>query len=123
MSDVSGREFGELVASRTVEAVDVSGNVVELTLELGKPRPALDKDWICPCRIRGFDDSRVWLMYGIDGLQAITIATDLLAGQLAAAAEERGWKFNWLDAENLEIDEVLHKRPGYWDRREGKGAF
>lgn len=112
--------LGPVVAGRALQAVAPDGSVVDLVLEIGTPRPAPDKDWICPCRIRGLDDSRVWTIYGIDSLQALTLATALLAGQIAGFAAERGWTFNWLGAENLPVEEVLHKRPSVWDR-DGQG--
>jgi len=112
-----GHEFGLIVASRSVEAVEPDGRV----LEIGTPRPAPDQDWICPCRIKGLDDSRVRIMYGIDSMQSLAIATDLLAGQLAVSAEERGWTFNWLGSRDLPVEAVPHMRPSVWDGRKDWG--
>ncbi|MEV3854104.1 hypothetical protein AB0J38_07230 [Streptomyces sp. NPDC050095] len=121
VADEHPSTLGVVVAGRAFQAVEPDGRVIDLALELGTPRPAPDKDWICPCRIRGLDDSRVWMIYGIDALQALTLANDLLATQIAAFAEERGWTFNWLGAENVPIADVLHKRPSAWDREVHEG--
>ena len=99
-------QLGRIVARRTLQALSADGTTTVLVLELGTPRPAPDKDWICPCRIRGLEDSRVWTLYGIDAFQALSTAMTLLVRQLGHEAEERGWTFSWLDATGLPVDEV-----------------
>lgn len=89
--------LGPVIASRTLEAVPQSGASFTVSLQLGTPRPDtdVDGDWICPCRIEGLDDSLVYEIHGVDGLQAVSIALGVLQTQLEQAARAAGLTFNW----------------------------
>ncbi|MEF2526131.1 hypothetical protein V3664_09375 [Streptomyces sp. CS62] len=47
-------------------------------------------------------------VHGIDGIQALTLAADLLRSLLAREAEERGLTFTWLGEPGLQAADVLH---------------
>ncbi|MFD7026927.1 DUF6968 family protein [Streptomyces sp. NPDC098789] len=89
--------LGPVIAHRTLEAVPESGAPFTVSLQLGAPRPEGDPDgdWICPCRIEGIDDSIVYEIHGVDGLQAASIAMSVLQSQLEHAARAGGLTFTW----------------------------
>ncbi|MDJ0385155.1 hypothetical protein [Streptomyces sp. G-G2] len=89
--------LGPVIASRTLEAVPESGPSFPVSLQLGTPRPdaEADGDWICPCRIEGLDDSTVYEIHGVDGLQAVSIALSVLQTQLEHTARASGLTFTW----------------------------
>jgi hypothetical protein len=51
---------------------------------LGFPRPDQDHrdEWICSCQISSFKDGRICTARGEDGLQALTIASDVIRKSL-----------------------------------------
>ena len=101
--------MGPIVGSRSIEAVHPDGRAVSLTIQLGSPRtdPAMDDAWACPCRILGLGDAPVWRLYGVDSLQAVAQAVELLRRVLRAEAEEHGWTFTWGGEPGLAMADVL----------------
>lgn len=100
--------MGEIIASRNVNAVHPDGRVAPLSIQLGTARyDAGMSAWACPCRIVGFDGDRVRRMFGVDSLQAVVIATDMLRRLLSAAAVEHGWTFTWDTTPDLGLTDVL----------------
>ncbi|MHA6760219.1 DUF6968 family protein [Streptacidiphilus sp. PAMC 29251] len=102
-------EIGPVAASRSIWAVWPDGRGSTFSVQLGTPfHDAGMAAWACPCRIEGLDDSRVYRMFGVDSLQALVIATDMLRRQLTAAAEEHGLTFTWGDGgESLALADIL----------------
>jgi hypothetical protein len=55
-----------------------------ITVRLGRPRPSdIEKEWACEFQLDGFRDSRIQIAYGVDGLQALTLAADAIRKHLA----------------------------------------
>lgn len=82
--------FGTILAERRL--VDqASGAVVRVSL--GAPRPGRDgADWECPFRIRGAGVSRLEFGYGVDSMQALTVALDGIRALLDESGLALGWK-------------------------------
>ncbi|MFC1413522.1 hypothetical protein ACEZCY_29780 [Streptacidiphilus sp. N1-12] len=110
--DMAEDRLGEIIASRAIEAVYPDGRRTTLGIQIGRPRPNPDKsgDWECPCRIQGLGDSPVWTMYGVDSVQALTQAAEVLRRALTSAAADHALTFRW-DGEDaaqaLPVDDVL----------------
>ncbi len=101
--------IGELMASRTIDAVYPDGHRTTLGIQVGRPHPHPGQEgpWGCPCRIEGLDDSRVWTMFGEDSLQALTLATEVLRHVLTSAATTHALTFRWGDEQELDVTDVL----------------
>jgi hypothetical protein len=98
-----------MLASRMLDAVYPDGTVAPISVQVGMPGPHADNvgDWVCPCRILGLGDSDVWTMYGVDSLQAVSQAIELLRRVLADFAREEGLTFTWGIDTGLDVFEVL----------------
>jgi hypothetical protein len=84
------RRIGTILAERQL-AEQESGKVVRVSL--GAPRPGTDgADWECPFRIHGAGISRVEFGYGVDSMQALTTALDLIRVLLDESGLALGWK-------------------------------
>ncbi|MFK0049908.1 DUF6968 family protein [Streptomyces sp. NPDC090741] len=96
------------IASRPLQAVTGDGETFPVTLRLGAPYPDPnpDGDWICPCRLDGLSDI-TYEIHGVDGLQALTLAAEVLRGRLTEAAQDRGLTFTWGGESGLSAAEVL----------------
>ncbi|MFF4105321.1 DUF6968 family protein [Streptomyces sp. NPDC001903] len=96
------------IATRPLEAVTPDGETFPVTLRLGAPYPDPDPagDWICPCRLDGLYES-TYEIHGVDGIQALALATDVLGRRLTEAAQERGLTFTWGGESGLTAAEVL----------------
>ena len=101
--------LGPLLASRVLDAVHPDGTVTPISVQLGMPGPHSDNvgDWSCPCRIQGLGDSDVWTLYGVDSLQAVSQAIELLRRVLADFAREERLTFTWGTDTGLDVFEVL----------------
>jgi uncharacterized protein DUF6968 len=101
--------LGPLLAHRVLDAVYPDGQVAPISVQLGMPGPHGDSvgDWACPCRIQGLGDSDVWTLYGVDSLQAVSQATELLRRVLVDFAQENGLTFTWGTDTGLDVFEVL----------------
>ncbi|MGY0486929.1 DUF6968 family protein [Streptomyces sp. WG-D5] len=101
--------LGEIMASRTIDAVYPDGRRVAFRVQVGQPRPPTGQEepWGCPCRIEGLDDSRARTIYGVDSLQALTLALEFLRRVLTAAASDDALTFHWGDEQALNVTDVL----------------
>ncbi|CAM5328912.1 hypothetical protein SAVIM338S_00884 [Streptomyces avidinii] len=95
MDDV---QLGEVIASRQLVADRKDGSSFPVVIRLGAPRRDCDPtgDWVCPCQLDGLEGSRVWMIHGIDAVQALQLAFVGLKGQLVSLAEAEGLTFTWL---------------------------
>lgn len=102
-------QLGEVIAHRDVVADRKDGSSFPVAVRLWAPRRDSDPagDWVCPCRLDGLGESRVWMIHGIDAVQALQLAFVCLKGQLAAVAEEEGLTFTWLGESGLAPGDVL----------------
>ncbi|MFI5668143.1 DUF6968 family protein [Streptomyces sp. NPDC051704] len=97
-----------VIASRRLEAVTREGETFPVTLQLGAPYPDPDPagDWICPCRLEGLSET-TYEIHGVDGIQALALAAEVLGSGLTEAAQERGLTFTWGGESGLTAAEVL----------------
>jgi hypothetical protein len=53
-----------------------------ISIKLGLPRPSKYGDWECEFQFVGLRNNRVHRIYGVDGLQAITLAASTIRAEL-----------------------------------------
>ena len=101
--------LGPLLANRLLDAVHPDGRVTPVSVQVGLPAPHGDQvgDWHCPCRIVGLGESEVWTLYGVDALQAVSQALELLRRVLVDFAQEEGLTFTWGTDTDLDVFDVL----------------
>jgi hypothetical protein len=101
--------LGLMLASRTLDAVYPDGTVTPISIQIGMPGPHADDvgDWACPCRIQGIGGSDVWTLYGVDSLQAVSQAIELLRRVLVDHAQEEQLTFTWGTDTGLDVFDVL----------------
>src|SRR5215204_850303 len=99
----------ELIAERTIFAVDQHSREFEMRLTIGKPYPSSHGDWACPVSMIGlhgtFPD-----MYGIDSWQALMNVRNLLHDLLRYFVEDGGKLYWEKGGEELKIEELF----GHW---------
>ncbi len=83
----------QLVAERVLEFQGHDSSRRRVLVRLGRPRrsgPRIQDDWVCPFEILGMlRDRRSWA-YGIDALQALTLAYHILPAELDRLARAAG---------------------------------
>lgn len=80
-------------AERQLDFAPVEGPSFKVTLRLGVSRRDQKHtygDWVCPYEILGFKKARRRWAFGVDGIQALTLAYHLLPAELARLAREAG---------------------------------
>ncbi|MFD7080970.1 DUF6968 family protein [Streptomyces sp. NPDC002181] len=97
-----------VIATRRLEAVARDGGTFPVTLQLGAPYPDPDPagDWICPCGLEGLSET-TYEIHGVDGIQALALAAEVLGSRLTEAAQARGLTFAWGGESGLSAAEVL----------------
>jgi hypothetical protein len=83
----------EVFAERTLECLKPSGERLSVVLRFGQPYRASDVDWACPVAADGLYE-RLADIHGIDSLQALILAQELLRS-LMQDHLERGHRFYW----------------------------
>jgi hypothetical protein len=83
----------QLVAERVLEFQGHDSSRRRVVVRLGLPRragPRRQDDWVCPFEIRGMlRDRRRWA-FGIDAMQALTLAYHIIPAELDRLAREAG---------------------------------
>lgn len=99
----------ELIAERTICAIDKDSREFEIQLMVGKPYQVSHAEWACPVAMMGlhgvFPDMR-----GVDSWQALTIAQQLIRGLLTGFVEDGGKLFAEKDGEELTVDNLFAGR-------------
>lgn len=96
------RDVGEVIATRVYEIERPDGGVAEVTLSLGRPRPVPDEeDWFCPYRFAGEGGARISCAFGVDALQALVLALNMIAIELHASEEAKAGRMTWLGQSDL----------------------
>ena len=95
----------ELIAERTIYAIDKGSRGFEIRLMVGKPYPDRS-DWACPVAMIGlhgvFPDMR-----GVDSWQALTIAMQLIGRLLTYFVEDGGRLFWEESGAELTVEELF----------------
>ena len=74
----------------------------KITVVVGKPEkfPG-DDDYYCPYQITGLGDDKVRYAGGIDGVQALWLALQMIAADLYTSSEAQNGKLTWHDERDL----------------------
>lgn len=99
----------ELIAERTIYAIDKDSRGFEIRLMIGKPYPDPPNVWACPVAMVGlhgtFPDMR-----GVDSWQALMMAQRLIDGLLTGFVEDGGRLFYDENGDELAVSEVFSAR-------------
>lgn len=98
----TSRPFEEIVAERCIEVTDASGASREARIQISKPVEDRRSggDYLCPFRIVGLGDGAVRRAYGVDSVQAMMLAFQMIGAELALY-RETGITLSWLSDEDL----------------------
>jgi len=96
----------ELIAERTIYAIDKDSRGFEIQLMVGKPYQVSPTEWACPVAMMGlhgvFPD-----MHGIDSWQALMVSLKLIGDVLAYFVEDGGRLFSEEHGDELTIEELF----------------
>jgi hypothetical protein len=81
----------EVIAERRLVRRDAKRRFVTVSLGRPRPRPGADEEWECPFQIRGAGLRRREYGIGLDAIQALTTALDLIR----AILDETGLPLAW----------------------------
>ena len=85
-------EMGTIIAARELSLADGS----PVTVELGLPyADGENPDYVCPYRIRGMGSGRVRCSFGIDPIQALMLAMQVIGTDLYSSDEYRSGSLRW----------------------------
>lgn len=85
-------EIGPVIATRRLSLADGS----PVTIELGMPYADGDNpDYLCPYRITGWGSGRVRGSFGVDPIQALTLAMQAIGTDLYSSDEYRSGSLRW----------------------------
>jgi hypothetical protein len=95
--------LGEVIAERELDLVvdgNISGTVV---VRIGRPirSPDPELDWLCPLQIIGLQDEMVRAAFGIDAVQALILAMQMIHIELQARQRLTGQTLQWLEQSDL----------------------
>lgn len=79
--------FGRCVARRIYHARIKNGRRTKVTVEIGTPAAVPGSDWGCRVRIRGLSTAVDRTIFGIDSVQALSIAL-MYAGMMVTSSRE-----------------------------------
>jgi hypothetical protein len=95
----------ELIAGKTIYAIDADGRGFEIHLMVGKPYPHEHGDWACPLALEGlhgrFPDIR-----GVDSWQSLVLALKLSRNLLEYFVEDGGKLYWEKGGEEISVDEL-----------------
>jgi hypothetical protein len=97
------QQLTDVIAERMLVARKPGSDAVaEIWVRVGRPYPDTDPDgdWICPIQILGLGAEEVANVYGIDAVQALTLALQKAGIDLAAGVRS-GLDLRWLDGSDL----------------------
>lgn len=100
----------ELIAERTIHAIDKDSREFEIRLMVGKPYEVSPTAWACPVAMVGlhgvFPD-----MYGVDSWQALLTSLNLIGSLLNYFVEDGGRIFFEKDGDQIDPDELFSDPP------------
>lgn len=102
----------ELIAERTIYAIDKDSRGFEIRLMVGKPyqTDSIHGDWACPVAMIGlrgaFPD-----MHGVDSWQALMLAQQLIQRLLSYFIEDGGKLFFDENGNELTVEELFTEQP------------
>ena len=98
MTGTTGQDaLGQVIATRVLIVDDQPG--IHIVISLGQPRKGDTEqgDYICPYQINGVGLAKVKYAVGMDTLQAIQFAIDMIGADVSAINRKLGGKLSWLE--------------------------
>lgn len=91
-------DVGEIIAERELEIED--NRVVQVVI--GKPQRFPDgSDYYCPFQITGIRKGKIMHAGGVDSVQALLLAMQMISANLYTSDEGRAGTLTWLGKRNL----------------------
>jgi hypothetical protein len=91
--------LGNVVATRVI---DVEGRADKYVVEIGTPQQFEDDEsWYCPYRITGPNREHRFAIVGIDSVQALWLALNVIGSELFVLNRDLGGKLRLLGEEEL----------------------
>lgn len=94
--------LGEVIAERRLDwTADAESEGV--VVRIGKPvrDPDPEGDWLCPLQIAGLGDDTVRAAFGVDAVQALILAMQMIHIDLQAGQRRTGRTLQWLEQSDL----------------------
>ena len=94
--------LGEVIAERRLDwAGDAESEGV--VVRIGKPvrDPDPEGDWLCPIQVAGLGDDTVHAAFGVDAVQALILAMQMIHIDLQAGQRRAGRTLQWLEQGDL----------------------
>jgi len=82
--------LGRVIASRILSEQDVPET--KIIVSIGTPRPDSQHDWACPFLIEGIRESKVQFSYGVDAMQALIIAFQVIRAIIKQSGRKLFWR-------------------------------
>jgi hypothetical protein len=94
--------LGEVIAERRLEWAG-SGPAGEVVVRIGRPVPDPEPggDWLCPVQVVGMYRDAVRAAYGVDAVQALVLAFQMIDADLRAGQRAAGRRLLWLEQTDL----------------------
>lgn len=89
--------LGQVIATRVLTVDDDPG--LEIVISLGQPRKADTEqgDYVCPYQVTGVGSAKVRYAVGMDTLQAIQFAIEMIGADVSSINRKLGGKLSWLE--------------------------
>ena len=101
-----------VIAERKIMAALPGRKTTVITIQIGRPArdPNPKGDWYCPIRIKGFGQNKTQALFGIDPLQALHFALDILELQVRGFAGTA--RLSWLNQSDIGLKPWMPKSKG-----------
>ena len=95
--------LGQVIATRLLIVDDRPET--EVVISLGHPRKVDSEngDFVCPYQITGIGSNNVRYAVGMDTLQAIQFAIQMIAAEISAVNRELDGKLSWLEVGHKDL--------------------
>lgn len=89
-------ELGQIIAERSIEAIDKTGVKSNVRIKLGAPTAIPDgRDFFAPYQIEFRDKTRRWHAVGIDGFQALQLALKMIVVEIECIERDYEVTVGW----------------------------
>ena len=95
--------FQEAIAERQLLFTAADGSTRDVLVQIGRPvkDPEDTGNALCPFRVLGFEEPDTFVAGGVDSVQALILALEVLTDYLAAKARTRGGSISFLGSSHL----------------------
>jgi hypothetical protein len=95
-----------VIAARDLNYTDSSERRGKASIEITMPKhDKKSKDWSCNVRIIGVSKEIDRSVYGVDSLQCLTLAFEMVHVQMKFL-QRSGYKFSWLGKDGFDFEEI-----------------